>query len=63
MKFDQLKREPLMQEIPYQEAIQFTQKSYINNSIEEVFAEKERDQAHKKRLSWAWTTEAFELLI
>jgi len=63
MKFDQIKREPLMQEVTYQEAIQFTQKNYIETSIEHVLAEKERDHAHKKRLSWAWTTEAFELLI
>lgn len=63
MNFDQVKRDPLMQEIPYLEAIQFTQKNYIDTSIEKVISEKERDHAHKRRLSWAWVTEALELLI
>lgn len=52
-----------MQENPYREAIEFTQKNYIDTSIEQIIAEKERDHTHEKRLSWAWTTEALELLI
>ncbi|MFJ7886414.1 PoNe immunity protein domain-containing protein [Pseudomonas sp. NPDC096917] len=60
--FEEIKREPLLQEKNYLEDIAYLKEQYVGRKADEVIAGKQ-SEGHKKRVSWGFCYESLELLI
>ena len=62
-KFDEIKREPLLQEAAYLGSVDFWKKYYVELKAEEFLALERPDFVNVEGLSWDWCFESLELLV
>uniref|UniRef100_UPI00397E158E PoNe immunity protein domain-containing protein n=1 Tax=Pseudomonas sp. S1(2024) TaxID=3390191 RepID=UPI00397E158E len=62
-KFDEIKREPLLQETAYLDSVDFWKKYYVELKAEEFLALERPDYVNVEGLSWDWCFESLELLV
>ncbi|MDM9589718.1 DUF1910 domain-containing protein [Pseudomonas asiatica] len=62
-KFDEIKREPLLQEAAYLDSVDFWKKYYVELKAEEFLALERPDFVNVEGLSWDWCFESLELLV
>jgi hypothetical protein len=61
--FEQRRREPLLQQVYYEQSVNFKEKSLADQEIDTMLADLSIDNARRKRTSWRRTFKTFELLI
>lgn len=62
-KFDEVKREPLLQEAVYLECVGFWKEYFVERKAEDFLKIKRPDYVDVEGLSWDWCFESLELLI
>lgn len=63
MHFDQVKREPLLQERFYLDDVSYLKEKYFERSADEYLARSWPDYVNVEGISWGWCYQSLELLI